>query len=179
MRRIFIITLLALVPALSPGVAHAHVTITPKAVQAGPAKLTFRVPHGCEGSPTLEVRLVIPEGIIGVKPAPKPGWTVSTLRGAYARTYDYFHGRKLSEGVKEVVWKDGRLPDDHFDEFEIIGFASDAFTAGEQAYFKVHQSCEAGKLDWVDIPQQGDTKSHLKAPAPALKIEGGHHHHHH
>ena len=34
--------------------------------------------------------------------------------------------RKLSEGVKEVVWSGGKLPDDFYDEFVISTFLTNA-----------------------------------------------------
>ncbi len=79
-------------------------------------KAVFAVPHGCAGSPTVRLRVQIPEGVIGIKPMPRPGWTVETVKGKYAAEYD-FHGSKLSEGVKEAVWSGGKLADDNFDEF--------------------------------------------------------------
>ena len=79
------------------------------------------MPHGCAGSPTVKLRVQIPEGVIGIKPMPKPGWTVETVKGKYAIEYD-FHGSKLSEGVKEVVWSGGKLADDNYDEFIFSSF---------------------------------------------------------
>ena len=64
-------------------------------------KAVFAVPHGCAGSPTVKLRVQIPEGVIGIKPMPKPGWTIEMVKGANATEYE-FHGGKISEGVKEV-----------------------------------------------------------------------------
>ena len=150
--------------------ASAHVTLDQKTTAAGPYKAVFGVPHGCSGSATVAVRVAIPEGFIGVKPMPKPGWTVATTRGAYARTYDYFHGAKLSEGVTQVVWSGGKLPDDYYDEFTVIGFVSDAFHPGDTVYFPVTQECETGSLNWNQIPPAGVDPHMLKTPAAALKI---------
>ena len=44
-----------------------------------------QIMHGCEGTPTTRVTVTIPEGVVGAKPMPKPGWTVTTEKGAYAR----------------------------------------------------------------------------------------------
>jgi uncharacterized protein YcnI len=64
--------------------ALAHSTLE---VQEAPIKSTYkavmRVPHGCEGALTLKVRIRIPEGVIAVKPMPKPGWTLETVKGKY------------------------------------------------------------------------------------------------
>ena len=40
------------------------------------------MPHGCEGAATTRVRIHIPEGVIAVKPMPKPGWQLETVSGA-------------------------------------------------------------------------------------------------
>ena len=102
---------------LAASAAHAHVTVESKQVAVGSYyKAVFAVPHGCAGSPTVRLRVQIPEGVIGVKPMPKPGWTLETVKGKYAAEYD-FHGSKVSEGVKEVVWSGGKLADDNYDEF--------------------------------------------------------------
>src|SRR5690606_13366926 len=57
--------LTAAVLTLATPAAVAHVSITPQEAAAGSyAKLTFRVPHGCDGSATKAVRITIPEGIV-------------------------------------------------------------------------------------------------------------------
>ncbi len=66
-------------------------------------KATLRIPHGCDGKPTLKVRVRIPEGIVAVKPMPKAGWKLETVKGAYVRAYQV-HGEAVSEGVTDIVW---------------------------------------------------------------------------
>ena len=81
--------------------ATAHVVLESKQAPAGSTyKAVLQVGHGCEGSPTKSIRVQIPEGVIAVKPMPKPGWELTTKRGEYAQAYDYY-GEKLTEGVKE------------------------------------------------------------------------------
>ena len=150
--------------------AFAHVTVEPREAALGaPVKLSFRVGHGCGTSPTTKVRLRIPEGIIAVKPMPKPGWQIDLVQGAYHKTYDFFHGAKLSQGVKEVSWS-GNLPDAYFDEFVINGFiARDAFTASTTVYFPLVQECESGVHRWIEIPKPG-SHEHLNEPAPGIRL---------
>jgi periplasmic copper chaperone A len=177
---------------LCAGAALAHVSLQQKSAPNGPYRAAFGIPHGCKGSTTVTVRITIPEGIIGVKPQPKPGWEVKTVRGPYQRTYDYFHGMKLSEGVKEVVWSGGNLLNEHYDEFLLIGFVSDAFKPGDTVYFPVTQECETRSENWNEVPAEGQSSHELKSPAPALKIiapanatspqpenKGAHGHEHH
>ena len=94
-------------------VALAHPSFeTRSAVVGASYKAVIKIPHGCDGSPTTRVRVLIPEGVIGVKPKPMPGWSIETKRGAYERSYKFYHGAVLTEGVKEIVWS-GKLPDEY------------------------------------------------------------------
>ena len=99
------------VAALAASPASAHITLEKREATIGtPYKAVFVVPHGCAGSATIKIRVQIPEGVIAVKPMPKAGWNVETVKGKYASEYD-FHGAQISEGVKEVAWSGGKLPD--------------------------------------------------------------------
>lgn len=152
--------------------ALAHVTLEQREARAGaPYKATLRVPHGCDGAATLKVRAQVPEGVIAVKPMPKAGWLLETVKGAYAKSYPY-HGAPLSEGVREISWT-GRLADDHYDEFVFSGFIAADMPAG-RLYFPVTQECEKGEARWVEIPAAGQDAHALKAPAPGLVILAQH-----
>jgi uncharacterized protein YcnI/copper(I)-binding protein len=150
--------------------ASAHVSIDNAETKGGTFKARFNVPHGCEGSATTAVKITIPEGIIGVKPMPKPGWTLATTKAAYAKTYDYFHGMKVSEGVKTVSWSGGTLLNEHIDEFTLSMFVTKSFAPGTKVYFPVEQVCEKGSHAWNEIPAEGQDAHDLKSPAPAIKI---------
>jgi uncharacterized protein YcnI len=134
-----------------------------------PYRAVLSIPHGCDGSATVKVRVVVPEGMIGVKPMPKPGWTVTTVRGPYARSYPNYHGKTLTEGVKEITWT-GNLPDDFFDEFVFSGFLANTLQAGETLYFPTYQDCEKGSHHWIEIPAPGQSPHALKSPAPGVKL---------
>ncbi|MFN0218102.1 MAG: DUF1775 domain-containing protein [Hyphomicrobium sp.] len=150
--------------------AAAHVSIDSAETKGGSFKAVFNVPHGCDGSPTTAVSITIPEGVIGVKPVPKPGWSLATEKGPYAKTYDYFHGMKFSEGVKSVTWSGGKLLNEHLDEFVIGLFVTDAFSPGATIYFPVEQTCETGAIAWNEVPAAGQNAHELKRPAPALRV---------
>ncbi len=158
----------ALLGALPAG-AHAHVTLETKEAPIGASyKAVLRVPHGCEGSATIKVRVTVPEGFIGAKPMPKPGWTLETTRGPYAQSYPYYHG-PVSEGVKEVVWS-GRLPDDFFDEFVVMGLVAKTLSPNTTLHFPTVQECETGKAEWTQIPAPGQDRHSVSHPAPGLKL---------
>jgi periplasmic copper chaperone A len=164
--------LLAALAAFAASSAGAHVTLENRQAAVGSYyKAVFAVPHGCAGSATVKVRVQIPEGVIGVKPMPKPGWSVEAIKGKYAAEYEY-HGAKLSEGVKEVVWSGGKLPDDNYDEFVVSTYLTGGLNPNSMLYFPVVQECEQGVSRWIDIPAaESAGHSHdAKSPAPGIKL---------
>jgi uncharacterized protein YcnI len=148
--------------------AHATLGVTQSAPNA-----TYRgvvqINHGCEGLPTTRVAVTIPDGVIGAKPMPKPGWTLATTKGPYAKAYPYFHGN-LSEGVKQITWSGGTLPDDQFDEFVFVARITDAFQPGQTVYFPIDQDCATGGYHWAQIPAAGQDAHALKEPAPGVRL---------
>jgi uncharacterized protein YcnI len=161
---------LAAIAGFTASSASAHITLENREATIGASyKAVFVVPHGCAGSATIKIRVQIPEGVIGVKPMPKPGWSVESIKGKYAADYD-FHGTKLSEGVKEVVWSGGKLPDDNYDEFVISTFLTAGLKPNATLYFPVVQECEQGVSRWIDIPAEGSAAHESKSPAPGVKL---------
>lgn len=154
--------------------AFAHVTLETREARAGaPYKAVLKVPHGCDGSATVKVRAQIPEGLIAVKPMPKAGWQLETAKGKYEKSYPYYHGAQLSDGVREIVWSGGKLPDEHYDEFVFAGFLASDLKPGP-LYIPVTQECEKGEASWKEIPAPGQDAHALKAPAPAVVILAQH-----
>jgi uncharacterized protein YcnI len=151
--------------------ASAHIVLeTPQAKLGASYKAVFKVPHGCDGSPTVEVRIDIPEGVIAVKPMPKPGWTLALTKGSYARSYAFYHGEQLGAGVHQVTWTGGPLPDEYFDEFVLSTFIAGEAEPGRVIYFPVNQRCEKGEQHWNEIPATGQSPHALKFPAPQLTL---------
>ena len=154
--------------------AMAHVSLEAKQAKVGGSyKAVFNVPHGCDGQPTTEVSIDIPEGIIGVKPMPKPGWTLTLLKGPYARAYKFHHGETKSEGVKRVTWSGGSLPDEYFDQFVLSTFVAGELEPGTPVVFPVTQKCATGELSWSQVPAEGQDAHSLDHPAPMLVLVGG------
>lgn len=150
--------------------ALAHVTLeTPAAPVGSTYKAVFRVPHGCDGSTTIKLRVQIPEGVIAVKPMPKPGWTLETVKGRYAAAYDYY-GTPTSEGVTEVVWSGGSLPDEFYDEFVLRAYLTADLKPDTGLYFPVVQECETGVERWIEIPAEGEAADDYETPAPGLRL---------
>jgi uncharacterized protein YcnI len=132
-------------------------------------KAVLRVPHGCEGEPTLKIRVQIPEGVIAIKPMPKAGWELDTVEAPYKQSYDYY-GTPMTEGVREIVWT-GKLLDKHYDEFVFRAYLTDSLKPDSMLYFPVVQECEGGKTDrWIEIPAEGKKADDYKSPAPGVKL---------
>jgi uncharacterized protein YcnI len=150
--------------------AQAHTTLE---AQSAPVTSTYkavlRVGHGCEGAPTLKLRVRIPDGVINVKPMPKPGWEMETVKAPYGKAYDY-HGTAMSEGVREIVWT-GKLPDEHYDEFVFRAYLTDSLKPDTMLYIPTVQECGGGKADrWIEIPAEGKSADDYQYPAPGLKL---------
>jgi uncharacterized protein YcnI len=149
--------------------ANAHITLENRQATIGSYyKAVFAVPHGCAGSATVKIRVQIPEGVIAVKPMPKAGWSVETVKGKYAENYAY-HGATVSEGVKEVAWSGGKLLDDNYDEFVLSTFLTGSLKPNTTLYFPVVQECEQGTSRWIELPTEGKP-AEGKSPAPGVRL---------
>jgi uncharacterized protein YcnI len=160
--------------ALCAGVASAHITLERQETPVGASyKGVLRVPHGCSGSPTTAIRVRIPDGVINVKPMPKPGWTLTTVTGKYGKPY-MLRGAALTEGVTEISWAGGKLADAHYDEFVFVSAIAQELSAGATIHFPVVQECEKGVHRWIDIPKKApDSDGHgpgSTEPAPGLRL---------
>ena len=168
MNRIRVAALVATATLAMTGAAMAHVTLETAEAPAGSYyKAVMRVGHGCEGSPMREMRVKVPDGMVNVKPMPKPGWEVSTVIGKLATPFES-HGKTITEGVTEVRWTGGRLLDEHYDEFVFRGQLPDR--TGETLYVPIVQICEKGESRWIEIPAAGQKSDDLKEPAPAIRL---------
>lgn len=145
-----------------PHALSAHVALAETEAVAGSYYAGFfRISHACGDSPTVRLRIGIPESIVSVSPQPKPGWTLSI--------------EKDGERVSAVVWE-GRLEANHFDQFGAMFRLPK--TAG-RLYFPTIQTCESGENRWVEIAAEGQPWNSVSRPAPVLSVTGGDDHAHH
>lgn len=146
----------ALLAAAQP--AAAHITLSEPQAPAGSMYVGyFRVGHGCDGAATTALRIEIPAELTGLKPQPKPGWTLRIDRAPPVA------GAKGPGRVTAITWTGGPLPDDEWDEFGIS--AKLPATTGLLAFPAV-QSCRDVQVRWAD-PAPGGHEGH---PAPALTV---------
>jgi uncharacterized protein YcnI len=149
--------------------AFAHVTLERgEAAADSYYKATLRAPHGCKDSPTVRLRVRLPEGVLSVKPQPKPGWSLAITKVKLNPPLDDGHGGKITETVGEVVWSGGKLLNEHFDEFAMMMKLPDR--PGATLYFPVVQECVEGVHRWIEIPEAGKSARDYKEPAPALRL---------
>jgi uncharacterized protein YcnI len=144
--------------------ASAHITASPSKIPAGFTYTQFSVPHGCDGSSTVRISIRIPEGVAEVKPEVAPGWDISTKTGALPAPVSVF-GEEVSEGVTEVSWSGGPLPDSELQRFGLSFFASEDL-AGQTVYWPIVQQCEEGTTRWIEIPVAGEEEP--PEPAPGI-----------
>lgn len=158
------------------GPAAAHITLASKeAVIGSTFKAVLVASHGCSGAATTAIRVQIPEGFYNVKPMPKAGWELETVTGPYAAPFEN-HGTTLTEGVTEISWSGGELPDAYFDEFVFRGTFGGTLEAGSTFYFPVIQICGDTEDAWIDT--SGDPEAEMPAPSVTLMpAEASEHHH--
>lgn len=156
--------------------ALAHIVLQEKSSAPG---ATYRgvlvVGHGCGDAATTAIRVQIPEGFYNVRPMAKTGWTVELVTGAYETPFES-HGTSYTEGVKEISWTGGELPNAFFDEFVFRGTFGADVAADVPFYFPVIQTCGTVESPWIDT--SGDEAAEFPAPAVILSPaeEGAHHH---
>ncbi len=118
-------------------------------------KAVFAVPHGCAGSPTVKLRVQIPEGVIAVKPMPKAGWTVDIVEGKYtagvhlSRQQDLL-GRQGGGVVRRQACRTTITMNS-----SCRRFSPTRSKPNTTLVFPVVQECEKGVSRWIDIPAEG------------------------
>jgi uncharacterized protein YcnI len=133
--------------------AQAHISLAEPQAKAGSYHVAFfRVGHGCGGSATVSIRIILPAGIASAHPQPKPGWTLSI--------------EKDGERVSAIQWT-GRLEADQFDQFGVM--LKLPATPGKLT-FPTIQRCEKGENDWTMVPEPGQPAHALASPAPVLEL---------
>ena len=131
--------------------AWAHVDPDPEETQAGSElSVGFTVQHGCDGSPTIQLDMRLPDGVSGAEPEPPDGWTGSVESNV-------------------ITFVGGPLPDDQELTFRVrMTFPP---TPDTTIYFPFVQRCEAGEIRWIDVPSDG-SGTELDEPAPAMSLIG-------
>lgn len=151
----------------------AHASLEQETATSGSSyRGVLRITHGCNGSPTVTVRVRLPEGVTRTKPMPKPGWELEAVVVKLETPYER-NDALITEDVAELIWSGGSLSDDFFDEFV---FRADLPETDEEKtlYFRTVQECENGEFHrWIEIPGPGETSDDFREPAPSLLLLPG------
>lgn len=150
--------------------AAAHVTLDPpQAAASAYVRAAFRVPHGCAGAATESLTIRLPEGILGARPMPKPGWSLVVTRRPLEVPVSNGHGGMITEAVTEVAWSGGPLPDEQYEEFILMLHVGDR--PGETLHLPATQRCTGGATAaWAEIPEPGRRVTDYRMPAPSLRL---------
>ena len=99
-----------------PATAAAHVVFAEPQARAGSYYGGFlRVSHGCGTSPTVSVKVEIPDSVATARPQPKPGWTLAIDTAPLAAPASGEGGAPITRRVVAVTWT-GLLAIDQFDQ---------------------------------------------------------------
>lgn len=140
-----------LVLAATVLVASAHVSITPRQVNAkGGGDFVIKVPTE-KAVPTIKVRVEFPAGFRVSRFKAKPGWTATVERDT-------------AKVISAVTWSGGKIGPDEYDEFVVSARVS--VDGGEVLPIKAFQTYEDGEVvEWTDT-----TDPKAKHPAPKITV---------
>ncbi len=149
---------------------NAHASLEEATATAGKShKAVLRITHGCSGSPTVSVRVRLPDGVKRAKPMPKPGWELEAKEEKLDKPYES-RGATVTEDVREIHWKGGSLADNFFDEF-VFRMEMPDVSEHTILYFRTVQECENGEAHrWIDIPGANENADDLESPAPFITL---------
>ena len=159
-------TLLALA---APIAAQAHVGLTPTSTAAGSTSvLTFSFTHGCDGSPTTQMTIDIPENVSVAYPTLNPNWTVETVSVGLDEPSVDASGNTVSQRTGQIVYTaKSPIPDGVRDTLELqVRLPEDA--AGENLTLPVLQTCEQGDNNWNEVTEDGEEEPEFAAPFIAV-----------
>lgn len=141
----------------APLAAHAHVGVSPDAVDiGGSTELTFSFTHGCDSSPTTALRITMPDGLASVAPTVDALWDIAVERGddGLVSAVIYTATSPIASGLQGTASMAVQLADD---------------ATGVLA-FPVEQQCETGSHAWTEIAEEGGDPHDLDSPAPVVTV---------
>ncbi|MEZ5090417.1 MAG: YcnI family protein [Micropruina sp.] len=130
--------------------------------------LTFSVPHGCDGSPTVRIAIQIPETITRVNPTRHPLYSVTVTKRTLDQPITDGHGNQITQRDDVIVYlAKTPLPDGQRDAFEL------ALTLPEQPgtlVFLTVQTCLEGQTAWNQVATRARTPTTSTRSAPTLTV---------
>jgi periplasmic copper chaperone A len=125
----------------SSSISFAHVVVKPTEITTS-ARTNFVVSVPTEGnSPTVELKLLIPEGLKSIRPNVKPGWNIQIKK----------ESDNADARVTEIIWSKGNIPAGMRDEFVFSAQVGDQPTSLNWKAFQKYQSGQI--VPWDQEPQ--------------------------
>ena len=151
------------------GGASAHVSASPAEAPAGTSSvIEFATSHGCDGSPTTQIAIQIPEGVLSVRPTVVAGWDIEIVEEALAEPIDDGHGGQITERTASVTYTatEAPLEDGLRQVWPVSMKTPDA--PDTSVHFPVVQTCEVGETAWITIAEEAAEEPDAPAPSVAL-----------
>jgi uncharacterized protein len=156
-----------------PATAHAHVTVNPRAVEAGSFQLLgVRVPNERDDNSTVKVALRLPPGFAYVSYEPQLGWRVRLVERRLDRPLELF-GESIGSEVAKVVFRGtrrglGAIRPGQFREFRLSALVPGR--AGDVLTFPALQTYGDGDV----VRWTGGPESERPAPQVTLTASAAH-----
>jgi uncharacterized protein YcnI len=151
--------------------AAAHVSIAEDEVVAGSSAIvTLTFSHGCEESPTTQLRIQMPESIPTVSPTIDANWDIEKVVETLDEPITGAHGEQITERVSEVVYTAKTPVADGFRAAVELAVTIPEDAAGQTIFFPTIQTCAAGETAWIEIPAEGQDPEELESPAPGVAV---------
>ena len=148
-RLLVLVPLVAAAVTMTATAASAHTTARADAGPAGSTVITWSFSHGCEGRPTVALRVQVPSGAGNVTAADPPGWT-STV------------------SPSEIHWTGGSIPDGTAARFTASMVLREP--PGSTVVMPAVQECTGGaELAWIASPTVDDGTESSR-PAPTIVV---------
>jgi periplasmic copper chaperone A len=153
-----------------PGLASAHVTVQPEAVEGGGfTVVAFRVPNEREDANSTKLTVLLPADhpLAEVQTTPMPGWTISTKERTLDKPIDFF-GSKVSRVVSQVTWATtgAGIRPEQFEDFEVsLGQLPES---GEMVFRALQTYSDGEQVNWNEVSV--DSSVEPEHPAPVLTL---------
>ena len=150
------------------GVRACHARNAARRRSARPTRPCCACRMAARASATTAVRVQIPEGVIAVKPMPKPGWTLRKVKGKYEKSYrllrhaDQRRASRRSSGAAAACRRRTMTS-------SCCALSDLRPPVGHMLYVPVVQECPDGAVErWIEIPAAGQAEDELgDLPHPA------------
>ena len=138
-----------------PGIAWAHVTVSPEEVPADSYQvLTVRAPTE-KDIPTTEIRVEVPEGFTAVGVRPVPGWESEFEEDGGV--------------IRAITWSGGEIRPQEFQEFAIQ--AKTPEETGEYPWGAFQTYEDGSVVEWTGPPEEEGAEEESEDSGPASVVE--------